>query len=165
MSVEKLIQIFQMEAHPEGGYFKETYRAFESISKVALPERFNGDRSFSTGIYYLLPEGTKSSLHRIASDEMWHFYLGDPLVVVQFMPDGQVVETILGNEIERGQKVQHVVPAGCWFGAYPGPGSHFSFVGCTVAPGFDFGDFEMGNRDQLLKEYPSAKALIEKLMA
>jgi len=144
-----------METHPEGGYFKETYRSKETIP--------GGDRNYSTGIYFLLPEGTFSKLHRIKSDEMWHFYLGDPLTIVQISPQGKVEEVLLGQDVLAGQRVQHVVPAGYWFGAFPNPGSLYSFVGCTVAPGFDFVDFEMGDRETLLKEYPNAKEIIERL--
>lgn len=163
ITVEKLVDLFGMQPHPEGGYFLETYRAGGKIPKNALPSAYNGDRNFSTGIYYLLPEGTRSKLHRIPSDEMWHFYLGDPMTVVEIMPSGDVVKTILGRDVAAGQRVQHVVPGGCWFGAYPNPGSRFSFVGCTVAPGFDFADFEMSNRSALLKEYPKARDIIERL--
>jgi uncharacterized protein len=161
--IQRIIEAFGLQPHPEGGFFKETYRAKQTISKAALAGNFSGDRSYSTGIYYLLVEGKRSSLHRIKSDEMWHFYLGGPLNLVQISPDG-VVETItLGQEVHEGQKLQHVVPAGWWFGAYPDKGSGYSFVGCTVAPGFDFSDFEMGRRADLLRMFPQAKEVVEKL--
>ena len=155
--MNELIELYQLQPHPEGGYFKETYRASEAVAKTALPDRFDGDRNFSTAIYFLIPEGKKSNLHRIKSDEVWHFYLGGPLILIQISPQGKIDKIILGQDIKNGQRVQHVVPAGFWFGAYPNPQTQFSFVGCTVAPGFDFSDFEMGKRNDLLKQYPHAK--------
>ena len=160
-TVDELVRLYQLQPHPEGGFFKETFRDNGVIQQKALPPHFKGNRNFSTAIYFLLPEGTKSRLHRIASDEVWHFYLGDPMTVAQISPQGEVEKIILGQDVKAGQKIQHVVPAGYWFGAYPNPGSRFSFVGCTVAPGFDFADFEMGKRDELLKIFPKAKTVIE----
>lgn len=162
ITVDELVKTYDLQPHPEGGYYKETYRAAEAIPAKALPQH-GGDRSYSTGIYFLLPEGSSSKLHRIKSDEMWHFYLGDPMTLVQISPDGKVEKITLGHNVKSGQKVQHTVPAGYWFGAYPNRGSRFSFVGCTVAPGFDFADFEMGNRERLLNEYPRAEDVIGQL--
>jgi len=161
VTVKELVTIFDLKPHPEGGFFKETFRDLGSIPQKALPSRFKSDRNFSTAIYFLLPEGTKSRLHRIASDEVWHFYLGDPLTIVQISPKGEVEKIVLGQNVKAGQKVQHVVPEGYWFGAYPNSGSRYSFVGCTVAPGFDFADFEIGKRPELLKQFPKAKEVIE----
>ena len=159
MQAEELIKHFDLQPHPEGGFFKESYRA-SGKTKTA-----SGERSFSTGIYFLIPAGKKSSLHRLASDEGWHFYLGDPLKLFQISSDDKFSETILGHDVSVGQKLQHFVPAGDWFGAMPLSGSNgFSFVGCTVAPGFDFADFEMGNRSELLAMYPHARPIIERLM-
>ncbi len=162
-STKDLIAHYGLLPHPEGGYFQETYRSKESVAANALPARFGGERSVCTGICFLLPKGAKSRLHRLKSDEMWHFYLGGPLEVTQISPDGKVETTVLGPEIADGQKVQHVVPAGYWFGAMPAKGAAYSFVGCTVAPGFDFSDFEIGKRKDLLKTFPKAKAAIERL--
>ena len=122
--------------------------------------QFLGDRYFSTAIYYLLLQDQKSKLHRIKSDELWHFYLGGPLTLVGIDKRGAPYEVTLGQDIQAGQKLQHAVPAGHWFAATPTVGSEFSFVGCTVAPGFDFAEFEMGKRDQLLLQYPQASELI-----
>lgn len=162
-TVDQLVTQFQLEPHPEGGFFRETYRASEKIPHGSLPKRFKGDRSHSTAIYFLIPKDKFSSLHRIQADEAWHFYLGGPMTVVQISPDGKVEKIVLGQDILKGQKVQHVVPAGYWFGAYPNPGTDYSLVGCTVAPGFDFADFEMGNRADLLKQFPQAKDVITQL--
>lgn len=163
VTVEELVKIHHLQPHPEGGFFKETYRDEGTISKNALPPRFRGDRHFSTAICFLLPSGAKSRLHRIQSDEVWHFYLGDPLTIVQISPEGKVEKIAMGQNVKAGEKMQHVVPAGYWFGAYPNPKSRFAFVGCTVAPGFDFADFEMAKRGDLLKNYPHAREEIEHL--
>lgn len=162
-TIENLIELYDLQPHPEGGYFKETYRDSGTIARNALPSDFSGDRNFSTAIYFLLPEGKKSHLHRIKSDEVWHFYLGGPLTVVQISPEGKIEEIVLGQDVTSGQKIQHVVPRGYWFGAYPNPASRFSFVGCTVAPGFDFTDFEMGKKEDLIKHFPDARGIIELL--
>ena len=154
MQAEALIKKFDLKKHPEGGYFTESYRSSEIISRNALPSRYTGDRSFSTAIYFLLPPGTVSRLHRIASDEIWHFYLGAPLELLQISPDGKMEKVILGPEVEARQKVQHAVPAGYWFGAKPLEGSAYSFVGCTVAPGFDFADFELADPEGLSRRFP-----------
>ncbi len=116
-----------------------------------------------TAIYYLLAAGMKSKLHRIASDELWHFYKGGPLTVAVIHPDGSVEENVLGPDLLGGHKAQLAVRAGCWFGAFPNPDTEYSFVGCTVAPGFDFEEFELGERDVLLSQFPKARALIEML--
>ncbi|OGR68158.1 MAG: cupin [Elusimicrobia bacterium GWC2_61_19] len=156
-TADGLIALYSLETHPEGGFFRESYRAGGKTGT----ER--GERNFSTAIYFLLKEGQVSRLHRIKADEVWHFYAGGPLTVAGILPDGRVEETVLGRDTAAGQKFQYAVPAGRWFGAYPNPGTGFSFVGCTVAPGFEFADFEMGDRGKLLKEFPAAKKIIEKL--
>ncbi len=157
------VQKYQMQPHPEGGFFVETYRSAESISHAALPARFGGNRSFSTGIYFLLENHHFSAFHRIQADEMWHFYAGQPLSVYVIHPDG-VLETIkLGANPEQGEVFQAVVPAGTWFGSKPSPDSEYSLVGCTVAPGFDFEDFEMATRQELLTTYPQHAEIIRLL--
>lgn len=162
ITIDDLVKTYDLQPHPEGGFYKETYRAKEEIPASALPIH-KGNRSFSTGIFFLLPKGTKSRLHRIKSDEMWHFYLGDPLTLIQISPECKVSKVTLGTDIKNGQKVQHTVPAGHWFGAYPNNESDYAFVGCTVAPGFDFADFEMGNIKNLKEMFPDATSEIEML--
>jgi uncharacterized protein len=120
-SPDEIIRGFGLAPHPEGGFFKETYRSPEVITQSSLPQRFGGDRCFSTAIYYLLTQGQKSKLHRIHSDEMWHFYLGDPLIVAGIDQSGQPYEIVLGQDIGAGQRVQYTVKAGHWFGARPSP--------------------------------------------
>jgi len=163
ITVEELVKLYDLQPHPEGGFYREYYRDKGVIPKSSLPNSFKGDRNYSANIYFLVPEGKKSNLHRIASDESWHFYLGDPLTVVQISPAGKVEKIVLGHDVKAGQKIAHVVPAGFWFGAYPNTGSQFSFVGCTVAPGFDFADFELGTRANLLKQFPKSREEIEYL--
>jgi uncharacterized protein len=163
MTVQQLIQQYNLQPHPEGGWYKETYKSTEYISGNALPERFDGSRAFSTAIYFLLEQGNFSAFHRIKSDECWHFYAGDPLLIYVIQANGTLDITHLGNDIEKGQVFQFVVPANCWFASTPAPGSHFSFVGCTVAPGFDFTDFELAKASSLSALFPQHIAIIEEL--
>jgi uncharacterized protein len=162
-SPQQLIQQYQLQPHPEGGWYQETYKSSELISATALPERFAGARVFSTAIYFLLEQGNFSAFHRIKSDECWHFYAGDPLLVYVLQPDGKLDIISLGNEISTGQLFQYVVPANCWFASRPAPGSSFSFVGCTVAPGFDFADFELADASALSAMYPQQESTIKEL--
>jgi predicted cupin superfamily sugar epimerase len=151
---EELVSQLDLRPHPEGGYYRETYRAAETIPVSGLPERYGDSRSLSTAIYYLLEAGQCSRLHRLKSDEIFHFHAGDPLIIVEIAPDGALRETRLGIDFTQKMVPQHVIRAGNWFGAVPAPESRYSLVGCTVAPGFDFADFEMAARADLLKAYP-----------
>ena len=162
-SISALIRLYDLRPHPEGGHFRETYRAGMTLAQAALGSAFSGARNCSTAICFLLAENEFSRLHRIKSDELWHFYRGGPLSIVQISPKGAVETVILGRDAEAGEKLQHAVPAGWWFGAYPAPGGGYSLVGCTVSPGFDFADFELGRRAELLKRFPGARAIIERL--
>jgi predicted cupin superfamily sugar epimerase len=163
-SSDDFIRLHNLVPHPEGGYYRQTYRSEELLPGSTLPHRYNGgNRPYSTAIYYLLREGERSRLHRLASDEVWHFYSGGALTIAEIHPNGRVAEAVLGPNPIMGQQQQYVVRAGTWFGAYPHSGAAYSFVGCTVAPGFDFADFEMGERQQLMKEFPSAREVIERL--
>lgn len=157
------VEKYHLQVHPEGGYFAETYRSAEIIPHDALPKRFKGERNFSTGIYFLLESHQCSALHRIQSDEMWHFYYGSPLIVFYINQQGSVQTIKLGNNPENGEVFQAVVPAGVWFGSKPALQDSYSLVGCTVAPGFSFADFEMASRSKLLKEYPQHKEIIDTL--
>ena len=157
------IDSLQLQRHPEGGWFRETYRSNEVLSRAALPPRFGGIRAFSTAIYFLLEGENFSAFHRLRSDEVWHFYDGDPLVVHVIAPEGSVARILLGCDLDAGQVLQAVVKAGCWFASHVADWSSFALVGCTVAPGFEFADFEMGKRDELLARYPQHPELIERL--
>ncbi len=161
LTVQKLIEQFGLLPHPEGGYYKETYRSSEMISKEALPDRFASERHYSSAIYFLLKKGNFSAFHRIQSDECWHFYTGDTLWVHMIAPDGQLTTSQLGNQ--PGTVYQHVVPAGYWFASETAPGGNFSFVGCTVAPAFDFADFELADGHTLSQQFPQHSELIQRL--
>lgn len=157
------IQTLNLRPHPEGGWYRETYRAAETIPPQGLPARFGAARSFATAIYFLLTADTFSALHRLKADEMWHFYAGSALTVHVIEPAGEHRVLRLGAAIDRGESFQAMVPAGCWFGGRVEAQGGFALVGCTVAPGFDFADFEMGRRDELVRRYPAHKELIEGL--
>jgi predicted cupin superfamily sugar epimerase len=163
MTPQFYIESLAMQPHPEGGYFAESYRSGETMIASALPDRFAGDRVFSTAIYFLLESHHISALHRIQADEVWHFYAGGPLDIFVIDPAGELSIIHLGSDLANGQVFQAVVPAGYWFGSKPAPGTTFSLVGCTVAPGFDFADFEMAERATLLAQYPQHRAVIEQL--
>jgi len=158
------IEKYNLLPHPEGGYYAETYRASETINKESLPDRFTGDRAFSTGIYFLLQMQNFSAFHKIKSDEMWHFYAGDALDIFVIHPETGNLEIIkLGSDPENGESFQAVVPAGTWFGSRPAAGSNYCLVGCTVSPGFDFEDFKMAERGLLTKAFPIHEKIIKEL--
>ena len=144
----------------EGGYYIETYRSSESISREKLPARYNGPRSISTAIYYLLEPHTFSALHRVASDEIFHLYLGDPVEMLQLFPDGSGRIVLIGTDIERGMAPQVAVPRGVWQGSRLLGNGKFALLGCTVSPGFDLADFESGSRDLLSQSYPQFREMI-----
>jgi predicted cupin superfamily sugar epimerase len=159
---EYWITHLSLQSHPEGGFYKETYRSKENISAHALPDRFKGDRNFSTAIYFLLRSQDRSMFHRIKSDELWHFYAGTSLSIYVLTNEKLVVHT-LGTEPDKGDSLQIVIPANCWFGAKVNGESSYTLAGCTVAPGFDFQDFELADRTILLKEFPHHRDVIEML--
>jgi predicted cupin superfamily sugar epimerase len=152
LNAQHYIKTFALLPHPEGGYYKETYRSEESI---ALEQ---GKRNYSTAIYFLLEEGNFSAFHKIKSDELWHFYAGDVLEVIEITKEGILKITEIGPN-----NFQYCVPAGNWFGSRVKKGAKFSLVGCTVAPGFDFNDFEMAERGKLLIQFPELKEMINAL--
>jgi predicted cupin superfamily sugar epimerase len=149
--------------HPEGGHYRQTYRAEWTIDQAALPASFGGSRSASTAIYFLLDGNNFSALHRLRSDELWHLYAGGALVVQVIAEDGQYSEIQLGRDSEAGEVFQAVVKAGCWFGSRVRDPRSFALVGCTVSPGFDFADFEMGKREELVRRYPQHQEVIARL--
>jgi uncharacterized protein len=163
MHAADIVRQLGLQPHPEGGYFRETYRAAESIPPQDLDRRRGGGRAASTAIYYLLEAGQRSALHRLKSDEIFHFYAGDPLRIIEIAPDGSLTETLLGADLGAGARPQHVIPAGTWFGAIPAEGGRFTLVGCTVAPGFDFADFELAGTAALLAAFPQHEAWIRRL--
>jgi len=157
------INKLQLTRHIEGGSYIRTYCSPLTIPREQLPPTHKGPRPVSTAIYFLLEKEQFSAMHRIASDEIWHFYYGDPLIVYEIDPSGHLTEHLLGNNPEAGECFQCIVKAGSWFGSKTKEGSDYSLVGCTVSPGFDFDDFEMGVRETLLKLYPQHAGLINSL--
>jgi uncharacterized protein len=183
------IEKLGLQVHPEGGYFRQTYKSelrivpeasggarasAKGATKTGQPQP-PGSRAASTGIYFLLEAEKVSAFHRLRSDEMWHFYAGSPLVVHVLDPAGEYSSIALGADAEAGQVFQAVVRAGCWFGAELAQNPHrsrnrgevkhlsYALVGCTVAPGFEFEDFEMARRKELEANYPGQKGIIRKL--
>ncbi len=163
MNANYFISRLQLQRHPEGGFFREVYRSSESIASDALPARFEAERCFSTAIYYLLRQGEHSVFHRIKCDECWHFYAGETLLIHIMESSGEYYCIKLGSNIFLGETFQFVVPAEAWFAAEPAPESEFSLCGCTVAPGFDFADFEIATKEKLLSAFPDCKAIINRL--
>jgi predicted cupin superfamily sugar epimerase len=156
------IDKLKLEPHPEGGFYRQTYRADLILAKDALPPQFTGPRAVSSAIYFLLDGENFSAFHRLRSDELWHFYLGGPLVVHGIEENGAHSEIRLGNNPEAGEVMQAVVKAGCWFASCVRDGKSFALVGCTVSPGFDFADFEMAKREELARRYPQHRNIIER---
>lgn len=162
-TAEYWIETLNLQEHPEGGSFGEVYRSEETIAGNALPRRYRGDRCVATSIYFLLKGGEVSRFHRLQSDETWHFYAGSSLTLHLLDPESGYHALHLGAEFEHGCRFQHTIPHGVWFGATVDATDSFTLVGCTVAPGFDFADFELATRDALLKTFADAHSVIERL--
>ena len=163
-SPQRLKELLRLEPHPrEGGWFRQTYASAERIPQEALPERYSGDRAAGTAIYYLLTPDTFSEMHRLASDEVFHFYLGDPVEMLQLRPDGQGDIVRMGTDIEGGMMPQVLVPQSVWQGSRLIAGGEVALLGCTVSPGFDYADYEQGTREQLTAEYPAFAEMIRDL--
>lgn len=154
MNASQLIERLQLLPHPEGGYYKETYR-----SALKIAAHGGAERNVSTTIYYLLENDNKSHFHRIKSDEFWFFHQGNPIEIL-VIDNGHINSIILGNDIEKGELPQAMVPAGMWFAAHIQSESGFALTSCTVAPGFDFADFELADRNVLLNECPGSKDVV-----
>ncbi|UCH65208.1 MAG: cupin domain-containing protein [Ignavibacterium sp.] len=160
---KEYITKLQLNRHPEGGYYKEIYRAGELILPAHLPDRYKTSRAFSTSIYFLLEGNQVSTFHRLKSDELWHFYDGSTLIVYSIDENSELKEIKLGKNSSKGQLFQVQIKHNVWFGAELIDKSSFALVGCTVAPGFDFEDFELGKRDELIKQFPGHEQIIIKL--
>lgn len=156
------IELLQMERHPEGGYFRETYRSDEYIGQHALGKRFTGDRCLSTSIYFLLGQGEFSAFHRIKSDEVWYFHEGAPLDIFVLDPEKGLQVLGLGKDVAAGYYPQRMVKQGCWFASRSS--GNYTLVGCAVAPGFDFVDFELADYTALAGQFPDHKELIRSLI-
>jgi len=164
ITAEEIIKIFGMKPLPEeGGYYVETYRSKGEIAGNALPKRYKGGKPFGTAILYLLTNESFSALHRLCSDEIYHFYLGAAVTMLHLYPDGSSKIFTLGSEIQKGHWVQLVVPKYTWQGSLVEKPGGFALMGATVSPGFSFEDFEPASRDILLEQYPDREEVILRL--
>ena len=159
MTADDWIAHLHLAPHPEGGYFRRSYTAELILTLLD----HDGPRPVATAIYYLLKGGQRSRLHRLKADELWHFYAGSPLTVHLLDREGEYTVQRLGPNPDAGQHFQFAIGAGCWFGATVDDSAGFSLIGCTVAPGFDFADFELAERMTLINQYPQYAMLIESL--
>ena len=158
MTADEVIEHLKLQAHPvEGGFFRETYRSAETL------QRTGDTRSISTAIYYLLTPKTVSALHLLPGDEVFHFYAGDPVRMLQLWPDGSTRTLILGTDLKAGQVPQLVVPGGVWQGSVLLDGGSWALLGATMAPGFDYADYASGDRAELTARYPEVVEMIERL--
>jgi uncharacterized protein len=163
LTAEQIRELLQMRPHPiEGGYFAETYRGSQVVPQSLL-RGYPGDRAISTAIYYLLTPDTFSAMHRVRGDEMFHFYLGDPVEMLQLKTDGTGELILLGQDIAAGMRPQHTVPGGVWQGSRVRAGGKYALLGTTMAPGFEYEDYETGQRHDLITGYPELSQLITSL--
>ncbi len=162
-SAQYWIEKLKLAKHPEGGYFREVYRANEIISKKSLPDRYSSFRPFSTSIFFLLKGNEFSAFHRLKSDEIWHFYDGSPLLLYLIDSKGKLTTVRVGRNPDKNELLQIAIPKGFWFAAEVVDKNSFSLIGCTVSPGFDFEDFELGSKELLTNKFPQHKSLIKRL--
>ena len=166
LTLDEIVRVLNLKPLVgEGGMFVESYRSVESIPRVGLPARYSGRRSMGTAIYYLLTDDRNSfsALHSLRTDEIYHFYLGDPVEMVLLLPDGKSQRVILGQELMKGQAVQYTVPAGVWQGSQLVKGGGFALLGTSMSPGFDPADFTLGDRADLLSRWPGEAERIHRL--
>ena len=164
ITADELKKLLKLVPHPrEGGWFRQTWKAKETIPQEALPERYAGARSAGTAIYYLLEPDTFSEMHKLASDEVFHSYLGDPVEMLQLWPDGSGRRLVRGREIANGDLLQTVVPQGGWQGSRLVPGGRVALLGCTVSPGVDYADYVSASREELLRRWPEWAEMIQRL--
>ncbi len=159
---EQWIQELKLKPHPEGGFYNETYRSTIKVEQNSLPHGYNGSRRFSTSIYYMLRSGDISRFHRLRSDEIWYYHYGSSLRIVMIDPEGKSHKRILGPRIDRAEHLQILIPAGTIFGAELTEENSYSLFGCVVSPGFEFDDFELFNKEDLLQAYPRHADLINR---
>ena len=166
LTADQIIKLLGLELLlEEGGLFRQTYRSAEQIPASAMPPRYGAPRRFATAIYYLLTDDPDSfsALHRLKTDEIYHFYLGDSVEMLVLHPDGGSERPILGPDLVAGQQVQLIVPAGSWQGSRLIRGGRYALQGTTMAPGYEQDDFELGKREDLLRDYPGQAELIRGL--
>lgn len=162
-SLEDLISGLNLEPHPEGGFFRETYRSKGEISKENLADSYSGNRNYSTCIYFLLTSDNFSAFHKINQDEIWHFYDGTPIRLHIISNDGTYSNQLIGSDIRNGQTPQFIVKGGSWFAAEVENENSYSLIGCTVSPGFSFDDFKLASRNELINMFPENKEVILRL--
>lgn len=162
-TARSIIEKLGLQPHPEGGYFKETYRSEGTIPKAGLPSEYSGDRNYSTSIYFLLTSQNFSAFHKILQDEQWHFYDGAPIILHMISQEGIYSTVKIGRSLDLGEVPQYTVPGGLWFASEVVEGNSFSLAGCTVAPGFDFSDFSLASRNELTNLFPKHKKIIHRL--
>ncbi len=158
--IKEIVRKLEMTPHPEGGFYKETYRSTGVIPKVVLGEVFSGERYYSTAIYFLITSDNFSAFHKINQDEIWHYYKGSSLYVHVIDLKGKYSKYTVGANLDQDELPQLVVPAGCWFASSVKDINSYSLVGCTVSPGFDYDDFELANRAALISEFPECDDII-----
>ena len=161
--IEFLKEALQLKKHPEGGYYKEVYRSPHELKEEALNDGYTGSRCYSTSIYFLLTTESFSSFHRIKQDETWHFYEGSSITLFIISPAGEYSKIRIGSKPEKGHRFQYTIPGNHWFAARVVKEESYGLAGCTVAPGFDFDDFEMANRNKLIEEFPHLQDIIIEL--
>ncbi len=164
LTAEKVRELLQLRPHPiEGGYFAETYRSGAKVPQGVLGPAYAGERLIGTAIFYLLTPDTFSAMHKLPGDELFHFYLGDPVEMLQLNGDGSSHTFVLGQDIAAGMRLQHCVPGGCWQGSQLIAGGAFALLGTTMSPGFDYADYVTGDREALSRSWPERAALISSL--
>lgn len=161
MTANDWIKKLDLQAHPEGGYFKEVYRSSQSIGQQSLPKYYHGDRVFGTSIYFLLTSDSVSNFHRLSSDEIWHYHFGGRAQIHMINGEGTYSAALIGQPNADGINFQAIIPRDTWFAAEIIEGDYI-LVGCTVAPGFEFEDFELADRNRLSSAYPQHQTLIER---
>ncbi len=163
MTAQEIINSLGLQEHPEGGYFKETYRSKDQIGLESLDKAYDSKRNYSTAIYFLLTSDTFSAFHKIKQDEFWHFYKGSCIKLHQISPEGAYKCVLIGADLTAGQVPQYVVPGGYWFAAEVLQKNSFALVGCTVSPGFDFADFVLPSRQEMKDLFPQHSDVFERL--
>jgi predicted cupin superfamily sugar epimerase len=164
LTADEIIRLLQLVPHPcEGGHFRQTYRSTLTIPKEVLPKEYAGARFASTAIYYLLTSGTFSEIHRLPTDEVFHFYVGDPVEMLQLHPDGRGEAIRIGIDLAAGERPQVLAPGGTWQGSRLVPGGKLALLGTTVAPGFEYADYTSGRRDELIAAFPEFAELVTAL--
>lgn len=161
--IQFLTQSLELREHPEGGYYREVYRSADEIQHNDIAGKFNGSRNYGTSIYFLLTSESFSAFHKINQDETWHFYEGSAIDLHVISPDGAYQKVKIGSSLEKGEVFQFTVPGDHWFAAKVEKDESYALVGCTVAPGFDFEDFTLGERDSLMRQYPDHRGIIAEL--